>query len=998
MIKLRRNKKILLLVLISFFLLPCVIGVQANASDVIWVKENYSTAQEATDAASSGSIEVDQTVARSSQENLTGTIQGGHQMLQFSSVSNSASFTRHIMCKDHDKYYNPIDPTTIFRPSDTKAVCLITISIKKDDTIDYRWYYRSDSSKTWVHCREADWNYIARYDGPHFIAGYFYIKGYWPEFHYPRAYKVEVYYLNSSLLFSEFFEVTNGGLNSPRMCEDVDVNGYPVNIKSRFTIGVDTKAHHHLRFGKVAYFNNETRFCHNFTTVWIQPNNSTYKTYSGNFPDYKDTNVTLNYWEHRYTPDDYISIDSSTPVGNWKVEVYLDSYYFNNTWIRYGPIATTPFIVGGEPVADWTFMVYLDADSNLEEAGIEIFLKMSSVGSSSRVNIVVQMDKNSTEEPYDTQYGSWTDCKRFHITTGMAPTPGNATQHLGELNMGHPDTLKDFVNWTINNYPANYYFLVLWGHGTGCMGVCFDVTNETDALFLPELSQALNGLPAIIDVVLLDACGMAMTEVAYQIKDYANILVGPEGLGYSPAPYNDYLSFLTDNTPMLPSEFASALVTAYIYWCKLMSDKDIPHATMSAIDLTKITSLMATIEDYALKLMENESFYDYQIYLARDETEGYEGPYTNQTGYLIDLYHFVQLINQYVLDKELKSIADQMMTTLENTIIIEDDKNRPDSHGLSIYFPDEEDKYFYQNFETLYEETTFTEDTSWDEFVRYYLDIQTSGYVLTMQTPYDSIPVKIDDKLYTTDNQGRLRVFILPSSYAVNVPTNVSTETEHGSLGVFEQWSDGDMSNPKTVDINEELTLEAVYQTQYYLTVCIYPSDLTPQPTVYPPELWYDKDTTVTCAAQDVSGYVFDCWTVDEASQGPDVNPITVIMDKQHKVTARYVLAPPWWETLFRPEILQVILGLVGIVLTVAFVVPAWVRTRRRRSVIKAFLNEIDEVYSRFKTSPRKCEEELYRLRNTILEGLTDGKITEESYNIMDRKIDKYMEELRKQK
>jgi hypothetical protein len=57
-------------------------------------------------------------------------------------------------------------------------------------------------------------------------------------------------------------------------------------------------------------------------------------------------------------------------------------------------------------------------------------------------------------------------------------------------------------------------------------------------------------------------------------------------------------------------------------------------------------------------------------------------------------------------------------------------------------------------------------------------------------------------------------------------------------------------------------------------------------------------------------------------------------------------------------------------------------------------LDEIDDVYLRFKTNPRICEEELYRLRNTILEGLTDGKITEEDYAILDRKIDKYMKEL----
>jgi len=176
---------------------------------------------------------------------------------------------------------------------------------------------------------------------------------------------------------------------------------------------------------------------------------------------------------------------------------------------------------------------------------------------------------------------------------------------------------------------------------------------------------------------------------------------------------------------------------------------------------------------------------------------------------------------------------------------------------------------------------------------------------------------------------------------------------------------------------------------------------LTPQPSVSPEGPWYDEgddSEQVRCTAREISGYVFDHWTVDEISQGLGNNPITIPMNEPRNATAHYRLPPAWWENLFRPDILQVIVGLVGIALTVALVVPAWVRTRRKRGVIKTFLNEIDDVYTRFKTDPRKCEEELYRLRNTILEGLTDGKISEESYDILDKRIDKYMEELQKQK
>jgi len=1155
-IKLNTNKKIFLSILISIYLLSFTFSSQISVTNAVGAKENCSTVQGAGDIANSEFTEVAKPYQENSITPIHGGGEGAHQTLQYSSLTDFGTFTQHLMCKDHYANYTPIEPTTIFSPGDTKAACLTTVRLRIDDTVDFRWYYRNDSSKTWVFC--YNWSYLALYyNKEHAIEGYLNIRGYWSGIYYPRAYKVEVYYMNSSFLFREFFEVTNGGLNSPRMCEEIDANGRPVNIKSQFTIGVDNETHHYLRFDKVAYFNEELRYCHNFTTVWIQPDGNIYKIHSGSFNDYKDANITLKYWMYEIDPYDYIFINSSTPVGNWKVEVYLDSYYFNNTWMPYGPIATTPFVVGSEPVADWTFMVYLDADNSLETPGIEIFLKMANVSSSSQVNIVAQMDRSAGwwengEWKDDTTFGNWTDCKRFNITKGMTPTPENATLDLGEVNMGDPNTLRDFVNWTINNYPANYYCLVLWDHGTGCMGVCFDssTTPPIDFLTLPELSQALSGLPSIIDLVVIDACSMGMTEVAYQIKDYANVLVGPEGLGYAPAPYDNYLSNLISNSSMSPSEFAMEIVTDYIDWCWRTDVKYIPNATMSAIDLTKITSLTAAIDDFAINLKEKETPYHDQISLARNLAEGYPGPYSSQSGYYIDLYHFAQLTYQNVPDVELRNAADQVMIALsiDNAIIVEADKADLNAHGLSIFFPDEKGKY--DSFKNLYEKTAFTIDTPWDEFVKYHL----SGYVLTIQMPYPKIRIKVNEDLYLTDADGKIKMFGLPgSSYTVNVTTHVSIGPY--SRGVFTKWNDSVTTNPRTIFLNEELTLEAEYETQhqliidtnfgttnpsedtwynagstiqisasapstidgeqyvwlgwtgtglgsytgmdksvsitmngpinetaawrheyfltltslqgsptptsrwfvagtaintsvtspwplhatdtryvctgwtgtgsvppsgtsttvtftidkpssiewnwktqYFLTVLTYPAGVSPQPDISPQGPWYDMGTLVTCAAKEINGYIFDHWTCEEASWELGINPINVTMNGPCEATAYYVRARAWWETLLRPENLQILLGLVGIVLTVALVGTAWIRTRKRRSIIKTFLDEIDDVYSKYKTNPQICEEELYRLRNTILEGLTDGKITEEHYAILDRKIDKYMKELQEQK
>jgi KaiC/GvpD/RAD55 family RecA-like ATPase len=703
------------------------------------------------------------------------------------------------MCEDNDIYYNPINPTTIFGPGDVKAECLTTVTI--NNSIEFRWYYRSNSSYAWISCYNWSENALLGV-GEYHYAGFLLIAGYWPGMNYPMAYKVAVC-LDGYPSFNDFFEITNGGPNSPRTCEDVDANGRPVNMKSRFTIGVDTKICNYLSFTNIAYFNEELEDCHNFTVAWIQPNGSTYETHSFRFADYKDADITQNYWKYAFVNDSFIFINSSTPVGNWRVEVYLDDYYLNGTWIPYGPISTAPFIVGSGPVADWTVMVYLDGDNGLESAAIDTFLNLASVGSSPRVNIVVQLDRIGIDD----RYGNWTDCKRFYIVKDMTPTPENATQDLGEVDMGEPETLKDFVNWTMSNYPANHCLLVLWDHGAGFMGFCFDVTSGGDALTLPKLSQALSGLPTIIDAVLIDACSTSMTEAAYQIKDYANVLIGPEDLGYEPAPYADYLTSLTNNSTMPPNSFASEIVTEYIRWC--FSVSNIPNATMSATDLTQITSLTTTIDDYALLLKEKETPYHKQISLARSQTEGCQGPYAGQTGYFIDINDLARLTSQYVSDEELHRAADHLIATVGNTVIMTANKARPNSHGLSIFFPDENEKY--KLYHSAYEDTDFAAHTLWNTFVKNDL----SGCLLTIQTPQIHATTMVDNESYRSDDSGRTRIFVMPQYHNVSVASSYSIAS--GSRAIFSHWNDSDTSNPRTLFMNGTLILNAEYDTQHLL-------------------------------------------------------------------------------------------------------------------------------------------------------------------------------------
>jgi hypothetical protein len=371
--------------------------------------------------------------------------------------------------------------------------------------------------------------------------------------------------------------------------------------------------------------------------------------------------------------------------------------------------------------AEWTVMVYLDADNNLESVGIDDINEMEMVGSTSEVNIVVQVDRvpysvlASSNQGYadDTSNGNWTTTRRYYVTQDFNPVLINSTLKidLGELNMGDPQTLVDFVHWAANNYPAKKYLLVIWNHGGGfrslnlAKDIAWDDTNGGDKITMLELEDALSMISAQIgkniDLVGMDACLMAMTEVAYQIKDYADILVTseesePEG-GW---PYDTILSQLVSNPLMSPEELATDIVDKYIY------SYPFSNVTQSAIDLSYIDSLASQLSNLALAIM-SDSLTPKSKYILASVSSQHYGDYD-----FIDLYDFCNKILIYSNSLKVKNIVLSIQQTLNSAVI------KPGysvvgvsrSRGLSIYFP----YYYYHNY---YDYTNFAQDTFWDEML-----------------------------------------------------------------------------------------------------------------------------------------------------------------------------------------------------------------------------------------------------------------------------------------
>lgn len=58
-------------------------------------------------------------------------------------------------------------------------------------------------------------------------------------------------------------------------------------------------------------------------------------------------------------------------------------------------------------------------------------------------------------------------------------------------------------------------------------------------------------------------------------------------------------------------------------------------------------------------------------------------------------------------------------------------------------------------------------------------------------------------------------------------------------------------------------------------------------------------------------------------------------------------------------------------------------------------MDEIDDVYTRFKLNTLRCEAELYKIKDQVLDEFTQGMIDEEKYNTLNTRIDDYMKEIK---
>ncbi len=369
--------------------------------------------------------------------------------------------------------------------------------------------------------------------------------------------------------------------------------------------------------------------------------------------------------------------------------------------------------------AEWTVMVYLDGDNNLEADALTDFSEMAQVGSSDQVKILVQLDRIASREAWDdTSADDWDGTKRFVVEKGMRPTEASAAEDLGEQNMGDPDVLANFVEWGVANHPAQHYALVVWDHGASWLGIASDDTSE-DQLNLPELSAALETARqktayGTLDLIGFDACLMAQLDVMMAVEPYAQVAVASAELepnqGWA---WDVWLGALAEDPGQDALAIAPTIVQSYIDSYKFADADDV---TLAAFDLAKLGPLTQQVDRLSQAMLADMGGSYNAIGQARSYVDVYAPSYSEEFN-AVDLGQFAQLLPDQGATGEVAAAAAAVGDALGQARIANGAGSyHASASGLSIYFPQLADLYV-----DAYERgSPLPRATKWADFLKGY--------------------------------------------------------------------------------------------------------------------------------------------------------------------------------------------------------------------------------------------------------------------------------------
>jgi len=448
------------------------------------------------------------------------------------------------------------------------------------------------------------------------------------------------------------------------------------------------------------------------------------------------------------------------------------------------------------PVQDssFTLMWYVNG-SDLESGGGEDYggafsrnlqEVMSQLPKDDSVTVIIFSGGTSKWETV----GFEADINQAHFITKDGLLHG---ERLPEGGIADAQTLADFVAYAIETCPADRYGLVFWDHGSSVpIGFGFDELREPRSINARDIALGLDaGLGGKrLSFIGFDTCLMATAETAALCAPYADYLIASEELepnaGWNYAPL---MQMLTSNPSVDTLKLCKTIADAY-YNASLWFNPLEP-ITVSVTDLSKMGEVVKATEAFALAAKDDLNVGGFRsISKRRAGAKGFGG--AGESSDMVDLAHLAQRFNSRY-PNESKAL---MSAVRQSVAYNRHSKTSPNSNGLSIYFPFENEAII-EGYLDVYLAMGFTK--AYVEFIEEFSarlnagDADTKNIKIPVEKRNDRYTIKMPENI--RDDIISLRAALLGREsddiyYILSYVPNVrfKAETGRGSVKLPVEW------------------------------------------------------------------------------------------------------------------------------------------------------------------------------------------------------------------
>ncbi len=330
-----------------------------------------------------------------------------------------------------------------------------------------------------------------------------------------------------------------------------------------------------------------------------------------------------------------------------------------------------------EKIGEWTILVYMAADNELESAAISDLNEMETVDLPDDLNLLVLIDRCSG---YDSSNGDWKETRLYKVSKDenlnknliasdvleceeLELYPDDET----ELDMGDEKTLSGALQFARRRYKSSNYALVIWGHGSGWRGFSEDKTNSS-FMTLSRLRAGIeNGMEGEkLDFLGFDTCFGATFEVAYEMKNCAKIMAGTPGIASESG--WDYTALLSDfiggglTSESLYSACKNQFQSAY---------ENYKYGAFSVLDLSKIGEVFFTFNEFSEKAASkiNDLETRNKIFKAIESGAVSYMATSSPTDFYVDVFSLAEVLASSLCDEEISALKNTLCKNLNSAVL-----------------------------------------------------------------------------------------------------------------------------------------------------------------------------------------------------------------------------------------------------------------------------------------------------------------------------------------